>query len=69
MEAGLWAGAQGTREEPDAAVWVRRDGCQTRMDREARDEDVRLASLGNGQIMARKGEEGGIGAVSVSESR
>lgn len=60
VEAGLWVGEWSTGEEPDATVRTRRDECQTRVDREGRDVDVRLASLGNRQIMERKGEEGGV---------
>lgn len=60
-----WAGAWRLdcgweHEEPDAPVRARGDECQTRVDREVRGVDVRLASLGNRQIMARKGEEGGV---------
>lgn len=62
-------GSMGRREEPDATLWVRRGERQTRMDREVRDVDVRLARLGDGQIMAAEGEEGGVRADSVSESR
>lgn len=51
-------GAWGTSEDPDAAVRIRRDDREARMDRGARDVDIRLASPGAGQIMAGKGEEG-----------
>lgn len=51
-------GAWGTSEEPDAAVCIRRDECQARMDRGVREVDIRLAGPGAGQIMAGRGEEG-----------
>lgn len=53
---GEWS----TGEEPGATVRTRRDECQTRVDREVREVDVRLASLGSRQILERKGEEGGV---------
>lgn len=53
---GEWS----TGEEPDATVRTRRDECPTRVDREVREVDVRLDSLGNRQILERKGEEGGV---------
>lgn len=49
--------------------WVTRGECQVRAKKEVRGVDVRVASLGNGQITAGKGEEGGVREDSAFESR
>lgn len=65
--AGLRVGAWGTSEEPDAAVFIRRDDSEARMDRGSREWTSDWPVLAPDRSWPKR-ERKGVRADSVSES-